>query len=151
MRNREPETYSNRRGEDKSEEQSRLASEALRRAQGDFPSVGSDVTPQTTIIRDRPAAIRTNDASGYENTATSTPPTNFGEGPYAGLSWGSGQPYGPNLGELARTAGVGPAESAVVDPTPINFGVPLRPAPLCTESHTGRHMNTEEILKRGGR
>jgi len=129
---REAESYVSKNNFDKSSEQEAIAIEGLRRCEGDSPIVGGTVTGQHEIIHESAIPIATNDAT-----------LNFAGGPpVATIS-----PYGeiPFTGALERAAGVGAVERASTS-LPSDLGRAVVPAPLCVESHTGSHMNTEEIL-----
>ena len=135
--NREPEQYSNQHNESKSEQQTRLANEALRRAHtGDGPFMGG-APPQSAVVSGR-------------GPATTPIPTSDAQ-----LSWAGGEhfvsPAGPGdtpfTAEIARAAGISAAERSNVSPIPEHFGQPpLIPAPRCLESNSGRHLNTADIL-----
>lgn len=137
--NREPEQYSNKFNESKSEEQTRLADEALRRAQGDFPAVGGASTPQSAVVKDRASAILVND------TSTNPYISNTGCG---GLSWDNGDRFsGPGglNGDAAAGAAVGSVGGSRVNPVPDTFH-PVSSPPLCTTSASGKHMNGSDIF-----
>ena len=70
-----------------------------------------------------------------------------GRGP---LSWGGGEHHvsGSLTGDLAVASGIGSFQSHPVTP-PSDFGRPVHTVPRCTQSRSGEHMNTEQILNQG--
>lgn len=121
---REPQSVGNKFNEHASETQTRLASEALRRHQGDSPQIGASPTPQHEVIRE------------------TTHPTNDSQ-----LSWGGGEVFISGSGpkdvpfseELARCAGVSDVERAPTIPRS-HFGQPLTSSPRVDSS-----WNMEDI------
>lgn len=117
--------------EDKSQQQTRIHAEALRRLQGDVPAVGGSPTRQSEVIADR--EVGTQDAQ---------------------LSWGGGDafvgPGGPGdvpfTSELARISGLGNFERSTVTPQSQPFEG-LQSAPGALESNSGRVMSSKDLFK----
>jgi hypothetical protein len=133
---RENESYSNRRNEDKSEEQSRMADEALRRGQGDFPAVGAGATRQTEVVKDR-AAVRTMDAT-----------LSNGSGPAVHHV---GRDDMPMTSDLQRVAGLSTSNVNSTTTEPVTFGVRMAETPLCVESHSGKAMSSRDLFGGGSK
>ncbi|MBZ5686978.1 MAG: hypothetical protein LAP86_18285 [Acidobacteriia bacterium] len=131
MASREPESYSNKFGEDKSGEQSRINDIANERMQGVDPAVGGPCTPQSDVISGR--------APGATPIPTTDATLNFGGKDRVTSGWQPEIPYDATL----RTMAGGVGSERLTSGPPDTFGaVPSD----CTRSASGKAMNSKDIF-----